>query len=252
MGRAADTMPEMPQMGRYVGAFSCRSPKFKALSDVLEPDRRQVHYSVPDTTGGFRRKELADHYETILQFSLHDGVPEPVRIHFDTARNLLLYDWFAYRFIQVAELHVFSTVEMALRVRLGYHDSKALARLNTLLSMALGSGLLKDEGFRLYRQARERRARESIDWPWTDGQTVEEARDPLSYTRGLINYLRDSRNTLAHGSPMLMPHGYRWLCMCCDLINQIFPDPEYTNEESTSNPSMALKLERRRSKFYRV
>jgi len=46
---------------------------------------------------------------------LNDTVPEKIREHFETTKNLLLYSWFVYRFIPVAEFHAATTLEYALK-----------------------------------------------------------------------------------------------------------------------------------------
>src|SRR5207249_3513015 len=66
-------------------------------------------------TGETRPRRLADGHEEIARLRLVDAVPDGVRVHFETAKNLLMYSWFCYRFMQVAELHALGTVEMALR-----------------------------------------------------------------------------------------------------------------------------------------
>jgi len=105
-----------------MGGDPKRNPDlFKLLEEILKPDRRQLAYTFIDPVSGqMRPRVLADHYTLIAGFTLVGTAPDKVRVHFETARNLLLYAWFAYRFIPVAEMHAFSTVEMALRLKLGY------------------------------------------------------------------------------------------------------------------------------------
>ena len=78
----------------------------KLFDQVCEPDPRQKAIVVLDLdTREIRDRTLNDHYSSIDKISLDSTVPEEIRKQFDVARNLLLYSWFVYRFIPVAELH---------------------------------------------------------------------------------------------------------------------------------------------------
>jgi hypothetical protein len=94
-------------------------------------------------------------------------VPAPIREHFNTGKNLLLYAWFVYRFIPVAELHAYSTVEMALRERAKLEgrperlDRKGRAvpwKFSELLQMAVKERWIVDDGFTVVRRRREANA----------------------------------------------------------------------------------------------
>jgi len=66
------------------------------------------------------------------------------------------------------------------------------------------------------------------------GLTAQDEADvepPLVYTRRIVENITHLRNTLAHGSPVLMPHGYLSLGMCCDLINQLFGSDEISEAD---------------------
>jgi hypothetical protein len=74
----------------------------------LQPDPRS-----PREAMGFTNR-----WEAISPLQLGPEVPEAIAIHFETAKNILLYAWFVYRFHMVAEQYVLSTLELALRERL--------------------------------------------------------------------------------------------------------------------------------------
>ena len=83
---------------------------------ACQPDERSASFVVVNReTGESRPRGLADEYAEIATLDLAAAVPEGVRVTFETAKNLLLYSWFCYRFMQVAELHGLGTLEMALR-----------------------------------------------------------------------------------------------------------------------------------------
>ena len=94
----------------------------KPLDAFVEPDERWAHFVHLDPTDlSFRPITMAERHAEIAAISLTAYAPEFIREHFETAKNLLLYAWFVYRFIPVAELHAYSTVEMALKERARQH-----------------------------------------------------------------------------------------------------------------------------------
>lgn len=119
----------------------------KPLEEITIADERWthfVHFNSIDQT--FKPIGLAERYAAIEAITLLDSVPDMVREHFDTAKNLLLYAWFVYRFIPVAELHAYSTVEMALKER-AERESLNIKNLKKLLEVAIQRGWIVDDGF---------------------------------------------------------------------------------------------------------
>jgi len=154
--------------------------------------------------------------------ALHGGVPTAIRVHFDTARNLLLYAWFVYRFEPVAEMHAYASVEYALRLHARV-PPRSKTDLKSLLAKAVRKGWIRDDGFRHYRRIVDRRAEfERVEA--ATGGIPAPAADPKaqSYVEILAKHLPEFRNDLAHGSGMLAPRGWTSLALCCDLINQLF------------------------------
>lgn len=186
----------------------------KAFDELLEPDSRQKHFAVVNRhTGEARPLTLRDNYEAIESVSLDPCVPDEIREHFDTARNLLAYSWFVYRFNQVAELHAFASLEFALKTKCG--DSQK--GLRKLLETAVERGWILDSGFRHYRLS----AIENISDDVEDS-TNSDAKDVQEYCRLLVETMPFIRNELAHGSQMLHPNGLMTLEIVADLINQLF------------------------------
>src|SRR5262249_31064556 len=68
---------------------------FRDLARVFTVDPRYKSRAVLDPNTGVRPMTIDDHWRDIDALVLHDGVPRLIRVHFDTARNLLLYSWFA-------------------------------------------------------------------------------------------------------------------------------------------------------------
>ena len=139
-------------------------------------------------------------------------VPDDICEHFDTARNLLVYSWFVYRFNQIAELHAFASLEFALKNKCG--DSPK--GLKKLLETAVERGWILDSGFRYYRPG-------AIEGMADDGEDSNpDTKDVQEYCRTLVETMPFIRNELAHGSRMLHPNGLTTLAIVADLINQLF------------------------------
>ncbi|HET7176612.1 MAG TPA: hypothetical protein VFK21_11470, partial [Gammaproteobacteria bacterium] len=80
----------------------------KSLEEVTKPDVRSTLIS-----GG-----LSQIHVQLSVITLHKGVPIAIRQHFETAKNVSLYAWFAYRFHQIAEMQGFASLELALREKI--------------------------------------------------------------------------------------------------------------------------------------
>jgi hypothetical protein len=194
------------------------------LGTVLTVDPRYTSRVVLDPKVGMRPMTIEDHWRDIDALALHNGVPVAVRIQFDTARNLVLYSWFAYRLQQVGEMHAYASVEFGLRRRAGLPLRGRKPGLKKLLALAVEEGWIRDNGFRRYREMAARRA----EYEEMEAMVAGKAPDPnhaeaWSYVRILATLLPEFRNKLAHGTAMFAPNGKRTLALCCDLINQLFP-----------------------------
>ena len=65
---------------------------FRSLDKITETDSIFKSYVMVNTkTGKANRMTIEDHYSTINGIKLQSSVPEEIRHHFDTARNLYLY-----------------------------------------------------------------------------------------------------------------------------------------------------------------
>lgn len=201
---------------------------FRTLEAVFTADPRSRSWSVMDPKDGLRAMTVEDRWNNVTDVRLHDGVPTTVCIHFDTARNLMLYSWFVYRFQPVAEMHAYSSLELALKIRAGVpvkNRKKRPLTLGPLLARALSEGWIRDEGFRHYRRAAHRRAELEREGAIQAGREPAPSLDTATqrYVRIVCKALPSLRNNLAHGSPSLAPSGLSTLGLCCDLINQLFP-----------------------------
>ena len=170
---------------------------------------------------GHRKLELKDVYEIAANIRLHDGVPEVIRDHFSTARNLLLYSWFYYPFNVTAEFLAFVTLEFALKERFdlknGYGKRKE-ASFKRLVEKAVKEGLVRDVGFSHIRNQSESPNDHS-------GYEIGISSRPVkSYVETLVESLPFLRNELAHGRSMLHMDGAFSVRLCAEFINQLFSE----------------------------
>jgi hypothetical protein len=181
--------------------------KLKELEQICLPDTRSALFVIINRETGQRRDyRIEDLHEQVRSIELHDVVPEDIRSQFNVARNLSLYTWFCYSFHNVSSLKAYSTVEMALRMRLGKPD-KAKASLWRMMEEAVNKGFINDGRF---------------------GQPAEQSADPqsMSFVEGLPKAIAYLRNLDAHGSTALGPWSLTTLSLCADIINQLFGQNE--------------------------
>lgn len=195
----------------------------------------------PRTNAG---ETLESHRQRIAQFQLLESVPYPVRVHFETAKNVYLYAWFVYRFYPVAEQYALTTMEFALCERLkplfpqmfGVQRERSPG-LKALIEKAKAEGLVSNQGFRACHRLALRSAQERVSDQATrlllEGnlESVEvdyaSARpEPQDYPDVLSVYVETLpfiRNTYAHGTSMLHGTVLGTFEITADLINEVFP-----------------------------
>ncbi len=163
--------------------------ELKKLSEINSPDSRTTGFVRVDRETGQKKEYcICDLHGDVELIKLDERVPEEVQSQFNVARNLCLYSWYCYSFHNVACLQAYSTIELALRIRLGKAED-AKCTLRPLLDEALSKGLISE------------------DW-------IPEG----------IAYLR---NISAHGKLMIHPWSVMILRGIADNINQLFaPTPE--------------------------
>jgi len=192
----------------------------KQFDEICQKDARQDLFSIINHRDGTTRKRtLEDFHRRAEKMRLHNGVPQHIRSHFETARNLVVYSWFYYPFNVTAELCAYTSVEYALRVKNG---TQAKPSFRKLLEKAVEQKWISDEGFSHIKQKHENLRAYNEELP-------AEARIPQSklaqeYCKNLVKVIPSLRNTLAHGSSMLHEQGAFTVKICADLINQLFPE----------------------------
>ncbi len=161
--------------------------RLKPREEVLLPDvRYRNRVNLDHSTGSATEMTIETIYEELEPVTLNSSVPESVRSHFETARNLVVYSWFVYSFNVVAAMHAFASLEMAVKEKAG-DDKTALKNL--------------------------------LDKVFNGRVLVNEFGPPIDLSKA-ISWLR---NDLAHGSTTVHGQGLAIVRMCADLINELFP-----------------------------
>lgn len=213
---------------------------------VCHPDPRSESFAILGENG-FRSMTLEDYHQAVSVFSLHGGVPENIRVQFETSKNLYLYGWFVYRFYPVAQHHAHTCLELALRERFEPELLKAGEKrrefgpgIRRLLRYAIEKGYLKNEHFQVWHESAKIRARDryineqfqemrrlGLDEMEVDDSCIEitEADKDPEYVSTFLESIPWIRNHYAHGSKTLHNQVLGTFRTVSEIINQIFPIP---------------------------
>jgi hypothetical protein len=114
---------------------------FKTRDQIMLPDPRFATLCVVrDGFSGYMK--IGDHYDAIAAIALTGSPPAEVRMAFDRARNVMLYSWFTYELLIVAEVQALSAFELALAHRLAAHPVKGWQSMRNLVDRARRFGIL--------------------------------------------------------------------------------------------------------------
>lgn len=191
----------------------------KSLNTMFEPDSRQLNWWIRnEDDGSVRPMYLEDHHANIRQVTLTDAVPEDIRQHMETAKNLALFSWYVYRFIPVAELQAYSAFEWSLRIRFGIEDN-AKPSFRRLLKRAIDEGLLTRSDFRLLSSTSPF---QTVTGNAFLDANLPSASDDEQFMNAFYEGMVGLRNLLAHGSFNLFPDGTTTLKVVALAINALF------------------------------
>ncbi len=199
----------------------------KPLEDLSNPD--PTRFLVKELSpSALIANTVEDHYRRIESLVLSQSVPEEVIIQFDISRNLLLYSWFVFRFVPVAELYAYASLEHALRIRINsvpVGKKRQFRGLKDRLKHAISQKWIRVEFLPHYQRLEKIQA---VEWERAkkifgnpDVWVVQ--LDPTKYADQLLGGLPALRNELAHGTHRLSLSGYLTLEICRDIIQQLFP-----------------------------
>lgn len=219
----------------------------KPLISVSAPDPRSEFFVIFDSKiGKFRPKNFADHHEAIAHYSLSSSVPKKVITHFETGKNIYLYAWFVYRFYPVADLHVRTTLELALKERI-YNGNvreaskpvKKMRGLKDYILYAIKQGWVLNEGFKIWQKrahdyAEYQASMELIHEMEQTGEAdamLDQTRVEKIYQENNWDFLSafaasipNIRNEYAHGSSMLHNSVLGTFELVAEFINQLWPE----------------------------
>lgn len=214
----------------------------KRLAEIGTGDVRNSFFSRFNAMG-IHEDSLSEHHADIERIRLSPHVPTDVVMQFETARNLYLYAWYVYRFYPVAQHQALTCVELGLREKLGstipasYLGRSKIPTMRPLLQYAIDSGLLRNEGFRRWREhvllrAQERYRDEQIaamidteqmncELRYENAVPNEQDRD-FDYLEGMKIFLPHLRNSHAHGSTNLSKQVLGTLELVQEILDQLY------------------------------
>lgn len=170
---------------------------WKDKQSILEPDIRFLNMVAGNADGTMIRPfEIGDLYDLVAPLKLAETVPEELRGQFDLARCVFVYSWFAYEMATMAEQHVLTVVEAAIKHRAKIENSglKDHPGLRKAIKHAIEHGWLLEDEFR------------------------------LNVKLTALDIMVMTRNDLMHGNPHLLPQGsLEMLRLAHKVISNLFP-----------------------------
>ena len=156
----------------------------KPFEKIAEPDGRWELLNV----SFIRLHGIAE------SMSLNKNVPEYARVQFQQAQHLLVYSYYQFSLLSVAQIQAFIALECALRIR---WQSEFPERAKQLKRLPALKTLLQLAGER--------------NWV-------------MGCTPAFIEHVRSLRNNHAHGEYILHPtHAIEMIELCGTMIQQLYP-----------------------------
>ena len=213
--------------------------------DLADTLRSPEKIALPDPRmgpGAYALDRLAGNHQAMSALVLGGTVPEEVRVHFETAKNLFLYSWCVYRFYMVAEQYALTTLEFALRskfiaVGLVNAEDEHIPGFKHLLRIAQKKGLISDARFTPREDAASKLAhyRHSAEMikKMDELGLSEMAYDPsdvrpteedlaIDWLGRISDSLPEIRNMHAHGTNNLYPTVLMTFVVVHNIIQQLF------------------------------
>lgn len=190
----------------------------KPLAEVLIPDARWKFFS---TT-------LETHHALVSSIQLNPSVPEEVGQNFENARNVWLYAFFSYSLLTVALAMVHVACDSAIKARARHEGLPGWEkkRLYELLDVAITNRWLVDAGFAAAEHREDRWEEERAMLLAIGAEDIGPYATPTDdqdHSKRVVGVIRELRNSLAHGEPLLTNNVAPAFRAAADLINQLFP-----------------------------
>jgi hypothetical protein len=115
----------------------------KPLDEILEPDARHAVFMTWGEYGELRQSTFEDHYAMAASLKLPSGLPANVERSWDRALNCLVYAWFDYELMILAESQALMTADLALKQKLAFPEGKGPLGFRGRLKEAVARGLLQ-------------------------------------------------------------------------------------------------------------
>lgn len=229
--------------------------ELRSIDRLNEPDARQRNLVVVDPKTGLQRaKTAADHHLSIAPYELDGHVPNEVVTQYEVARNLYLYAWFVWRFYNVAEAKLLTTLEFALRRALPASELREFKNergfrstgLLVLLRFVQEKGWIQSDQFAVWRERRRARATDEADLALIremeekglseiavdqDSIDVDGYDLQWDFAEHLSSSLPSIRNAYAHGSPMLHNFVLESFDNVSTIINSVY-DPRRVDDSA--------------------
>ena len=224
-------------MNTSVDAHGFENDRFKALADVMKSDSRLEELIVDGSSGGLPGKwTLEVHHAKVSLLALNERVPKDIRVSWNTARNLVLYGWFVYRFFDTACLQAAATVEFALRSAIELNTrrkcpNKRKPGLKRLLEEALKLGLIRPGDFAarqrhldgvVQHNTMQKMIRGAFPGSMRDGWKNSTPETEENFIRRVLHHISVVRNLFAHGTFTLLGPAFESYEVMRDLINGLF------------------------------
>lgn len=193
----------------------------------LDPLKPLAEVFIPDERWKFFSTTLETHHALISSIQLNPSVPEEVGQHFENARNVWLYAYFSYALLTVALATVHVACESAIKTRArqegipGWEKKK----LYELLEVAIANRWLVDAGFAAAARREDRWEEERAVLLAIGAEDIgayAKPTDDQDHSKRVVGAIRELRNSLAHGEPLLTNNVAPAFRAAADLINQLF------------------------------
>ncbi len=186
---------------------------FKPVEEILTPSIGSQILVLISSDGTQRQATIEDFHARIAEAELNQRVPDEVRSIFETAKNVLLYSWYAHEMCMSAKLTALIAIEYALRYKA---TQKGIERVGPKKGRPVKKAMLKE----LFELAIAR------EWVYNSDFARFHDNKSENYLETIKGSIIDFRNDLAHGTTTLLQHttvAWFFSVYAC-LINVLFPN----------------------------
>lgn len=177
--------------------------EFKSLDKLTEMDEK--HRLVGAISGSISILEQMHNY--LANELLDCQVPDDIKGQFNVAKNMALYSYFFYALAPEVQLKTYAIIEQALRIKA---NPKRPMMLRALINHAVSQRWITDAGF----------------------SHLSNPSSSNTWCKSMPDVIADLRNSMAHGSSLLVGDFLHHVSVCADFINQLFTPIKTRNNAS--------------------